>query len=60
MKKKILKVVIIIAIILAAFIIQSLWSKQNSNIESIPGESLKLVGRAAGAAEIFVQLKKYP
>lgn len=37
-----------------------LLPKQNSNIESIPGESLKLVGRAAGTAEIIVQLKKYP
>ena len=37
-----------------------LLPKQNSNIESIPGESLKLVGRAAGMAEIIVQLKKYP
>ena len=41
MKKEILKVVVIIAIILAAFIIQSVWSKQNSNI--VPTPNLLLI-----------------
>lgn len=41
MKKKILKVVVIIAIVLVAFIIQSVWSKENSDI--VPTPNLLLI-----------------
>ena len=41
MKKKVLKVVIIIAIVIVAFIIQSLWSKNNSDL--VPTPNLLLI-----------------
>ena len=41
MKKKIIKVIIVIAIVLAAFIIQSTWSKLNNDI--VPTPNLLLI-----------------
>lgn len=41
MKKKIIKVLVIIAIVIVAFIIQSIWSKQNSEI--VPTPNLLLI-----------------
>lgn len=43
MKKKIIKVLIIIALILVCFVIQSFWSKQNSSIVPTPNFLLILV-----------------
>lgn len=41
MKKKVIKVLVVIAIVIVAFIIQSIWSKINSNI--VPTPNLLLI-----------------
>ena len=43
MKKKIIKVLVVIAIVIVAFIIQSLWSKVNSDIVATPNLMLIVV-----------------
>lgn len=43
MKKKIIKVLVVIAIVIVAFIIQSVWSKVNSDIVATPNLMLIVV-----------------